>query len=220
MNRTALFRLAQPRFALLLGVPLFLAAAALAAGPYTVQWNGKAVSGGAIVQGGKTYVSAEALRSAGIGVTLKGNVVSLAPVGGANAVAAAEGCLNQQLFNGVWRFRVLSVAQAGPLWRLKVEMKFGNAAGGYSTSGTGVQGYNLQLESGKVIPVNSSVLDLRDRAFIPGEGLTTTLDFDAGGVGGKPVKLVVPVDPAGVANTGLAYTVRDPSFRVNLTCKT
>ncbi|OLV17356.1 hypothetical protein BOO71_0009052 [Deinococcus marmoris] len=203
----------------MLAAPLALAAVALAAGPYTVQWNGKTVFGDAIMQGGKTYVSAEALKNAGIGVSVRGNVVSLAPVGGANEVGAVEGCLNQQLFNGVWRFKVLSVVQSGPLWRLKVEMKFGSATGGYSTSGTGVLGYNLQLESGKVIPVNSSVVDLRDKGFLPGEGFTPTLDFDAGGVGGKPVKLVVPVDPAGVANTGLSYSVKDPSFRVDLTCK-
>ncbi|CAM4115041.1 hypothetical protein [Deinococcus marmoris] len=207
------------RPALFLAAPLALVAVALAAGPYTVQWNGKTVAGDAIVQGGKTYVSAEALKNAGIGVSVRGNVVSLAPVGGANEVGAAQGCLNQQLFNGVWRFKVLSVAQNGPLWRLKVEMKFGSVTGGYSTSGTGVLGYNLQLESGKVIPVNSSVVELRDRAFIPGEGFTTTLDFEAGAGDGKPRKLVVPIDPQGVASTSLSYSVKDPSFRVDLTCK-
>lgn len=210
------------RTSVLFSCLLTLSAVALAATTYTVQWNGRAVPGGAIVQGGKTYVSVDALKAAGIGVTLKGSVILLASQGaegGANQIGAVEGCLNQPLFNGVWRLRVLDVKQEGTLWRVRLETRNGTAQAGVSTGGSGGGRYDLQLGSGRVIGVNSSVVDLRDRGFLPGEALTVTLDFETDGAAGKPMKLVVPIDPQGVANTPLKYSVKDPSFRVNLSCR-
>lgn len=200
---------------------LSLSAVALAATTYTVQLNGQKIPGSAIVQGGKTYISSDALKAAGITVSVKGSVVSLTTAaGGANQVAAVEGCLNQQLFNGVWRFKVLDVSgdETGG-WKVKMELRNGSAAGGYSLGGSGLGGFNLQLESGKTISADSSALDISNKAFIPGEAFTSVVNFDPAGKTGKPVKLVVPIDPQGVANTPLKYTVKDPSFRVDLTCK-
>lgn len=196
-------------------------ALALAATTYTLQLDGKPIPGSAIVQGGKTYISADALKAAGLSVSVKGNVVQLITVaGGANQVAAVQGCLNQQLFNGVWRFKVLDVSgDESSGWKVKMELRSGSTVGGYSLGGSGLGGFNLQLASGKVITADSSALELSDKAFIPGEAFTSTLSFDPEGKTGQPVKLVVPIDPQGVANTPLKYTVKDPSFRVDLTCR-
>lgn len=212
--RTAALRTAALRTTALLGLTTF----ALAATTYTVQWQGKTIPGSAIIQNGRTYVSADALKAAGIAVNVKGNVVSLAPIGGANQVAAVEGCTNDQLFNGVWRFKVLDVTGGGDTWRARVELRNGATVGGYSLSGSGLGSVGLQLDTGKTLDA-ASFLDLSDHAFLPGEARTGTVDFPTNAATGKPVKLVLTLDPQGVANTPLKYTVKDPSFRVNLTCR-
>ena len=191
---------------------------ALAATTYTIQWQGKPVPGSAIVQGGKTYISSDALKAAGIAVSVKGSVISLAPLGGSDQLAAVAGCVNQQLFNGVWRLKVLDVSGGGDAWHAKVEVRNGSTVGGYSLSGSGLGGVGLQLESGKTLTAGT-FLDLSDHAFLPGEAHTGTIDFPTDGAAGQPVKLVVPIDPQGVASTPLKYSVKDPSFRIDLTCK-
>ena len=79
--------------------------------------------------GGKTYVPLSALQSLGIQVSTGSGVTSLtggkavaaAPgtttaastpnngAGGANQKASVTGCVNEWLFNGVWRMRVTKV---------------------------------------------------------------------------------------------------------------
>lgn len=202
---------------------LSLTAVALAATTYTVQLNGKTIPGSAIVQGGKTYVSSDALKAAGIAVSVKGSVVSLTPVGGANQVSAVEGCLNQQLFNGIWRLKVLDITQDGDAWMAKVEVRNGSQQT-LSLIGTGLpfdKNFNLQLDTGNVIAARSGAVDIRDRAFIQGAAYTTTLAFDTGGQPGKPVKMVVVInaDDPYLKSLKVSYSVKDPSFRVDLTCK-
>ena len=198
--------------------------AAQAATPYTLTLNGQPISGAVINQGGKLYFSAEVLKAAGLTVVVKGNTVTLTrqAAGGADPLTAVSGCLNQPLFNGIWRFKVLSVAGDADAWHLKVEVRNGAAQTGLSMIGTGLpfdKNFNLQLAGGAVLAANSGAPELRDRPFLQAEAFTATLDFDKNGAAGQPVKLVVPLDPAGTLNTGLSYSVKDPSFRVDLTCR-
>ncbi|WP_309572570.1 hypothetical protein [Deinococcus sp.] len=207
----------------LLAAGLLTVGAALAATTYTIQLNGQAIPGSAIVQNGRTYVSSDALKAAGFGVTVKGNVVMLtSTAGGANQVSAVAGCVNQTLFNGIWRLKVLDVKLEGEAYQVKVEVRNGTTQS-LSLIGTGLpfdKNFNLQLEDGNVFPARSGAVDIRDRAFIQGSSYTTTLAFDTGAPAGKPVKLVVLFNPDDqyLKSSGLSYSVKDPSFRVDLTC--
>ncbi len=192
--------------------------------PYTILLNGKPVPGSAVNQSGKIYLSAEVLKAAGITVVVSGTQILLTQqaAGGADPLAAVTGCLNQQLFNGIWRFKVLSVGADADAWHLKVEVRNGTAQTGISMIGTGLpfnNNFNLQLGGGKVLAANSGAPDLRDKSFLQAEAFVTTLDFDKNGAAGSPVKLVVALDPAGTLNTGVKYSVKDPTFRVDLTCQ-
>lgn len=107
-------------------------------------------------------------------------------------------------------------------WHLKVEVRNGAPQTGLSVIGTGLafdRNFNLQLAGGKVLAVNSGAPELRDRPFLQAEAFTTTLAFAKNSAAGQPLKLVVPLNPAGTLNTGPHYSVKDPAFRVDLTCR-
>lgn len=202
---------------------LFLAAPlALAAATYTVQWNGKPVPGGAIVQGGKTYVSAEALRAAGIAVTLRGTVVSLAPVGGANAVAALEGCLGEWLFNGIWRVRVTDARpipgdRHGHAYRF--EFRNGTTSSGFAPSGTGWGGIQLALDDGTTVGAEN-VNEVSDPPYLPGGGHAQVVNFYWENRTRTPQRLVVLFNPREM-NTAMPvkFSMPDPSLRIKTTCQ-
>ncbi|MFC6659090.1 hypothetical protein [Deinococcus multiflagellatus] len=63
----------------------------------TVTIGGQPVSLDTVKVGGRTYVALDQLQKA------------LAAAGGANQLGAAEGCLNEWLFNGTWRLRATAV---------------------------------------------------------------------------------------------------------------
>jgi hypothetical protein len=204
-----------------------LALAQVAQRTYRLVVNGKASSGQAIVVGGKTYVSLEALRAAGVTSSLSGNTLTLtlpgAPVaqGGANQNAAVEGCLNEWLFNGLWRFRVTSVQPSTDPqgWKATVEVRNGSRADGLALAGTGWGGMRIILSDGNPVEVLSDAVDVRDQPFLQGAGKTITLAFPSEETSKTPSKLFLLLDPKGLAGTNLRYTVPDPSFRVRLDCR-
>ncbi|WP_425145794.1 hypothetical protein [Deinococcus sp.] len=212
-------------------IPLLLAAlgapfaVASSAPPLRVTLSGANIPGSAVVLNGKTYISSDALKAAGFTVTVKNGAANLTPVsaaGGANQLSAVEGCLNQTLFNGIWRFKVLEVTRDATDWHVRVEVRNGTAQNSLSMIGTGLppsNNFNLQFDSGKVVASRSGSPELRDRGFIQGEAFGVTLDFDAEGVTGRPVKLVVPLDPTQTASLPVKYSVKDPTFRIDLTCR-
>lgn len=68
-----------------------------------------ALAGSAVInQGSRLSFSVGVLKAAGLTVVVKGNTVTLTQqaAGGADPLAAVSGCLNQPLFNGIWRFKV------------------------------------------------------------------------------------------------------------------
>jgi hypothetical protein len=200
----------------------------LAATNYRLVINGEPASTPAIVVGGKTYIPLEALKAAGVGVSVSGSTLSLTlpgaqqGQGGANQIAALEGCVNEWLFNGIWRFRVLSLeplpAGGRGGWKAKVELRNGTTANGAALAGTGWQGLMLVLDDGNTL--ESQYVEMRDKPFAQGTGLVQEAVFYSNDTAKTPTKLLLLLDPKKM-NTSLKirYSVPNPSFRVRLDCR-
>lgn len=156
--------------------------------------------------------------------------------GGSNQRAAVEGCMNTWLFNGVWRLRVLSVDTAASYndgsqmtgVGVKVQLRNGthkdlsaDQSGLSDINGRGiVLAYNDDNTSDVVNAGTGLTEQLLDKTMPPGGGATVTLYFPYGpDKTAKPAKLVIPVDQHSEHNSAhVKYSVKDPSFRVKLTC--
>ncbi|WP_158539619.1 hypothetical protein [Meiothermus sp. QL-1] len=207
---------------------LALALAQAAQKTYRLLINGQAAGAPAIVVGGKTYVPLDALRAAGVGVSLSGATLSLTlpstPVaqGGANQIAALEGCMNEWLFNGIWRFRVLSLeplpAEGRRGWKAMLELRNGTTANGAALASTGWQGLKLVLDNGNTI--ESRYVEMRDKPFAQGTGMVQEALFYSNETERTPTKLLLLLDANKMLTSlKIRYTVPDPSFRVRLDCR-
>ncbi|GIW34826.1 hypothetical protein [Meiothermus sp.] len=205
-----------------------LALAQAAQKTYRLLINSKAASAPAIVVGGKTYVPLDALRAAGVGVSLSGATLSLTlpstptAQGGANQIAALEGCQNEWLFNGIWRFRVLSLeplpAEGRRGWKARLELRNGTTANGAALAGTGWQGLRLVLDNGNTI--ESQYLEMRDKPFAQGTSMVEEALFYSDEIERTPTKLLLLLDANKMLTSlKIRYTVPDPSFRVRLECR-
>jgi hypothetical protein len=232
---------------LLLGVGM----AAWAQSVLAVKLGGRTLAGDAIRVRSKVYVSAEALRSAGIEVSLSGSTVILAPraearraspaeadeavtpvrpykkrpaeaEGGANEQAAVEGRGNEWLFNGIFRFRVLSVERHSENerhgWKVKMEFRNGTKYNNYAPGGIGYEGMQLVLEDGESV-------NFSEFAEPQGDFMTPGLAQGAKRTGvaifytnltEMPTRLILRVNPEGDDNIPPKFTVPDPSFRVDI----
>jgi hypothetical protein len=209
--------------------------------------NGQTSSVPAVVINGQTYVPLSALTAAGasatttsssLSLTLPGTKVAAAPAGnvkgGANQLAALEGCIGETLFNGVWRFRVTSLSAATvegkPGYLVALEMRNGSPRPQYVYA-TGLSNtndaYTLAAADGNtgIWRTNYTLNDFADRN-VPQAGLFTyTFKFwpddnatpeQANQV---PTKFIMRINTKYVTKADTPYSVPDPSFRVNLTCK-
>jgi hypothetical protein len=221
-----------------LGVLMLGLALAQTGSGWTVVINGRPVPGRAIVVGGKTYVPLDALRASGITATTTTGTLSLtlpgaarpattpqAP-GGTNQANAVEGCIGDQLFNGVLRLRVQKVEDLGRQWGVTIEVRNGTSKRLSTTAATGIDIYSEELSlattDGNTLTNSSAGDDWSSairQALPPGGGFVVRKDFDKRGEG-RPQKLVFILDPkARGRDTTLRYTVADPSFRVRLDCQ-
>jgi hypothetical protein len=201
---------------------------------YKLLINNKAYSSNAIVVKGETYVPLKALQAAGVRSSLAAGKLSLilpgAPsAGGASQVAALEGCVNEWLLNGIWRFRLISITpyqendHVG--WKLRMELRNATKVNGIALSGTGYESFKLAFPDGNTLdPYN--VNELTDPAIPPGAGVVSDVIFEnTKQVQGEPQKLLLFIRPDAAAikylreAVGIAYTVPDPSFRVKLDCQ-
>ena len=211
--------------------------------------NGKASSSPAIVVGGKTYLPLDALEKAGLkvvrsngalAVTLPGAGSSPAnsPVaGGANERASLEGCLGEELFNGVWRIRASKLERitrdVDTLgWGLTLEVRNGSKTtispvdAGFDPTGQGIQ---LAFADASTIPVDP--LDVQKVTFAglpPGGPVIHQLKFyypfgtkeDAVKT---PVKFLLEINPKLMGDStrakGVAFSVPNPSLRIKLDCQ-
>jgi hypothetical protein len=207
---------------------LSLTALAWAQATYTLKINGKTMSGGAIVVKGKTYIPLDALKAAGTSAQITGTTLTLTlPAGvkngegGTNQQEGLEGKGGEWLFNGIWRFRVISVEKGTgegedhPGWRLKVEVRNGTKYSGYAVNGTGYEGMQLVLEDGTSVEPISGGVDFVTPGIAQGASLTKTLGFETDSAS-KPVRLVVRFNPEGTANIPLKFSVANPTFRVDI----
>ena len=189
--------------------------------------GGQSVALDAVTVGGKTYVSLDGLKAA------------LAAQGGADQRASLEGCLNEWLFNGIWRLRVTKVEPiqdpgrgGAPGWGVTVEFRNGTK-NVINLSKTGVEkGTSLALRDGNTLAnsegsawVDAIFKDVPQAAahvfrynfWLP-DGTTAQQAAAT-----EPAKLIVQVDPNQLRNwratKDLKYSTPNPSFRVNLTCR-
>ena len=229
------------KFRLVLG-SLALTGLAVAAGlSYKLVVNGQVSSEQAIVVNGKTYVPLGVLKSFGINAILKGDTLTLSnaqgSAGGANQRASLEGCLGEQLFNGVWRVRASKLERISkdggtPGWGLTLELRNGSKATLISTDagidGTG-QGIQLAFDDATTLKVDPYDVQKLTYASLPqGGAVVHQLKFyypsgTAADAIKTPTKFLLEVSAKGIGFTpsqqGVAFTVANPSFRVRLDCQ-
>jgi hypothetical protein len=221
---------------------LALGAALAAQGTLKLTVNGQAAAP-AIVVNGRTYLPLDALEKAGVrvkrssgalAVTLPGN---LSGAGGTMERASLEGCVNEQLFNGVWRVKVLKLEvikkdETTPGWGLTIEVKNGSRATIMPVdAGVNGTGEGIQLAFSDATTLSVDPLDVQKVTFAslpPGGSVTWQLKFyypfgTAENKVQKPVKFLFEVDPKGIGDStrarGVAFSVPNPSLRVRLDCQ-
>jgi hypothetical protein len=205
--------------------------------------NGKASSTPAIVVAGKTYLPLDALEKAGLKVVRSNGALAVTlpgaspAVGGANERASLEGCLGEQLFNGVWRIKASKLERANkdtdvPGWGLTLEVRNGSKAtitpvdAGVDPTGQGIQ---LAFDDATTIPVDPyEVQKLTFASLPPGGAVTQQLKFyypfgtkeDAVKT---PVKFLLEINPKLIGDStrakGVAFSVPNPSLRIRLDCQ-
>lgn len=222
-----------------------LGLAVAASTSYNLVVNGQVSSEKAIVVNGKTYVPLAVLKSLGVTSSLKGTTLTLAnasgsvasqgvTAGGTNQRASLEGCINETLFNGVWRLTVKSIEpivrnETVPGWGVTLEWKNGTKATTYATQ-TGVKNFALIMPNGDALEIDAyDAQQVTDRDVQQGAGVTHQLRFFFAPNTPpenlpRPAKLLVEIDPKGItAGTliaaGVAYSTPNPSFRVRLDCQ-
>lgn len=164
--------------------------------------NGKKYAKATIAQGGKTYVSTDALKAAGAQVssTSAGLQINFVPLGGRNQVDAVEGKVEEWLQNGQWRIRVESVSEgANPYGRgpgLTAKIEFRNL------STRPVSPFASGMDKLQIIDSNQAVLSFGQSTFksffkdvAPGGSVIEEVQFGdpANGLAtvGNPDKLMI-----------------------------
>lgn len=159
--------------------------------------------------------------------------------GGSTQVPAQTGCMNQWMFNGVWRVRVTQVAfhPAGDDpngWDVTMQWNNGTSIAGLSPTDTRKQDMVLALANGDTLSatdttrgnLNQQKLDFHT---FPASGqYTYTQTFYSGDKldeNNKPAKLLVTFDAATYLKThpgkeAKFWNVKTPSYnyRIDLTC--
>lgn len=208
MKRTAVLLLAS-----LLGPAL--------AAPLTLSLNGQSVTLSTTTIGGVSYVKTADLQKA------------LAATGGANQKASAEGCVNEWLFNGIWRLRVTKVQPVtdqyyGDGWGVTTEIRNGTSQTlRMDDTGLNYNGAVLISFADGDSWSKSWRTGWQDKTYakIP-QGSGTVYEFKIFPEAklGKATVLATPpqkflLDIEKESSVKASYTTADPSFRVNLTCR-
>lgn len=206
-----------------LGIVLCLALGSAVAAPVTLSTSGQPVTVNTVVIGGVTYVKLTDLKTA------------LTAQGGANAKASVSGCVNEWLFNGIWRMRVTKVQTVkdedyGDGWGVTIEIKNG-ATQTLKLDDAGVVyngAVNLTFPDG-----NSWAKSWRkgwqDKTYaaMP-QGTGAVYEFQifpetrmdkAAVTAYAPQKFLMDVAKEKDDYVKASFSVPDPSFRVDLTCK-
>lgn len=181
----------------------------------------------AIVVKGETYVPLKALQASGVKSSISAGTVNLnfQTAGGSNQMGGNEGKVGEWLFNGIWRFRVLTVEKADgdrPAWRVRVEIRNGTTSNEIALNNTGYQGIKLVLDTGNQVELDNPT-DIRDDLIPQAGGKTVDLMFTAAeGISGKPEKLLVILQPDADAakymrnSLKVAYGANGGNLRISL----
>ena len=237
----------RPRFTASLSLAILsLLSIALATGPsYNIVVNGQVLVKKTVTVNGEVYVPLSAVKMAGLGAALNGNTLTLgssngaspAVVGGANQHPALEGCMNETLFNGLWRLKVLKVeaihkddAPLAPGWGVTVEVRNG-WTGTLNPGDTGFANDNMFVvePGGNSLAVDAyNEQPLVGHVFPQGGMFTYQLVFyyPYGTTAEQvqaPQKFLMGADPkkidGSLAAAGVHYSAPTPGFRVNLDCR-
>lgn len=155
--------------------------------------------------------------------------------GGAMQRSSVEGCVGDQLFDGVWRVRVISVDTAAPYndgmqttgIGVKIQVKNGTSkemapdqTGFSDVNGRGVDLVYDNDNSANLANAGGYTANLMDKSLPPGGGSTITLYFPYDSdKSAKPAKLLIAVDQSSPNNTKhVHYSTKSPSFRIHLDC--
>jgi hypothetical protein len=199
---------------------------------YSLSINGKNYSSTAIVIKGETYIPLKALQAAGVRSSLNNKTIVLTlPTtgeGGANQITALEGCLNEWMFNGIWRFKVNTFKSFTEFersgWETQVEIRNGTKSSDIAPASTGFSGISVSLPDGNVIAAEN-VNALADAPIKQGQGVITTLRFyNEQKLNSEPQKFIMLFQPKAFdinyirSAFGVSYSVSDPSFRIRLNC--
>lgn len=189
--------------------------------------NTKAFSSPAIVVRGETYVPLKALQAAGVRSSLTSGTLTLtlpnatATQGGANQIAALEGCLNEWIFNGIWRVRATNptpLTGDRPGLSVRLEFRNGTQANGIAPAGTGWGGVQVALDDGATVGADNTN-DVRDPPYVPGGSHFQVMSFYWDDATRTPKKLIVVFNPREMnTSANVKFSAPDPSLRVKLDC--
>jgi hypothetical protein len=135
--------------------------------------------------------------------------------------------MGENLFNGIWRFRVISVTEvANKGYSVLVEFRNGSnkaiSVADVGMSSDYARGYNLVLANEQtLVPGPGDPTWYFEATKIIPQGAVNRREFvfETHSDTSKPTKFLVEADPTRLPKElGLKYSVASPSFRVDLTC--
>jgi hypothetical protein len=159
--------------------------------------------------------------------------------GGSTEAKAQPGCMNQWLFNGMWRVRVTKVAfhakddQRPNGWDVTMQWRNGTPIAGLYPTQTNMQDMVLAFKNGDTLSAAATTTGsliqqkLTFHEFPPSGQFTFTQEFrsaDPLDEANPPAKLLVTFDVAtykkNTGSTGKFWTMKTPAYnyRVDLTC--
>ena len=157
--------------------------------------------------------------------------------GGANQKASVSGCQNEWLFNGIWRLRVTKMEAiiepdgSKPIYQVTVQLSNGTTQT-LKPSETGIKydgAYNIVFDDGNsfAAPTNGVFQDKTYAKMPQGTSTLMVLNFPTDddrtleqARAKLPQKFLFEVKPEELdKDLKVGFTVKDPSFRVDLTCK-
>jgi len=152
------------------------------------------------------------------------------PPGGANQKSSLNGCMNEWLFNGVWRMRVTGFKPVDDFGTKGIGVNLEARNGTTKTLALGTSGVDGQGQGVDLVTTDGDAMTLDASGFqtslgykqiVQGGAAKATLHFhfqNPADAGKKPGKLIVQFDQKNVQVPGVKYPIKNPSLRVNLTC--
>jgi hypothetical protein len=150
--------------------------------------------------------------------------------GGSHQLTALEGCLNQWVFDGVWRVRATKVSAvtsqfgAYPGYSIALEIRNGAKSDAMMMQ-TGVSAPVLALDDGNILTLTTEdAVEWNNKIFQnlpPSAGFSITLPYyltTKPATTPKPQKLILEIDASKAWKGQPHFQVANPSLRIKLDC--